>query len=200
MSKLQKVLKIYSIIFIIFALVSFGYSLFADILQRINENINIDKVAETQMLPFVNGAVFIIIGAALQAISGFWGLKSSLDPSSFFKAILSGIITISWQITGFIILFSNYILNIRLTIQIPMTFAFLAITFLARFKSTEGFKKRRLNLSSISQKALGDQKGKRFNIKNLFNVNYRQKKINLSNISLGKNVKRINIRPRRRFK
>lgn len=200
MSKLQKVLKIYSIVFIIFALVSFGYSIFADILQRINENLNIDKVAETEMLPFVNGALFIIIGAALQALSGFCGLKSSLNPSSFFNAIFWGIITISWQITGFIILFSNYIINIRLTVQIPMTFAFLAITFLARFKSAQGFKKRHLDLNSISRVALSDQKVKKFDIKKLFNVNYRQKKLDLSSLSAGKKVKRIDIRPKRKFK
>ncbi len=200
MTRLQKILRIYSIVFIIFALVSFGYSVFADILQRINENINIDRVADTEMIPFINGAAFIIIGAALQAVAGLYGLQSSNYIETIFRPIFVGIIAISWQITGFIILFSNHILNIRLIIQIPMTFAFLAIVFLAKFKSDAGFKKKHIDLSSVTSITMNDQKMKKFDLRSLFNVNYRQKRLNMPTFTGGKRVKRINIRPKRRFK
>ena len=200
MTRLQKILRIYSVAFIIFALVSFGYSVFADILQRINENINIDRVADTQMIPFINGAVFIIIGVILQATAGFFGLQSSNYIETIFRPIFTGIIAISWQITGFIILFSNRILNIRLIIQIPMTFVFLAIVFLAKFKSDTGFKKKHIDLTSVTGLTMNDQKVKKFDLRSLFNVSYRQKKINMPTFTGGKRVKRINIRPKRRFK
>ena len=200
MPKLHKIYKIYSIVFIAFGLISFGFSALSDLLGLINQNIQYDTVANAEMLTFINGGVFIIIGGLLQMLSGFYGFRSSENIGQIFKPIVLSVITIAWQLTGFIILFSNRHFNIRLVIQIPMTFIFLLLTFLIKFKSSDGLKKKHINLASGSVLNSGEKKIKKRNIASLFKINYNKKHVHKPQFSSGLRVKRINIKPKRKFK
>ena len=200
MPKLQKIYKIYSIIFIAFGLISFGFSAFSDLLGLINKNIQYDAVSEAEMLPFINGGVFIIIGGLLQMLAGLYGFRASEEIGLIFKPIVLSVVDISWQLTGFIILFSNHHFNIRLVLQIPMTFIFLLLACLIKFKSSAGLKKKRVNISPVPGITGGEKKLKKIDIASFFKINYSKKHIHKPQINTGRRIKRINIKPRRRFK
>ncbi len=201
MAKLQNILKIYSGVFMLFGLVSAAYSVFSEIVKLLNENVILDKVAAVSVMSHINGGLFLIIGGLLQIISGLVGFRSAKQLDRLFPPIVLSVVTISWQIAGFIILFTQRHINIRLAIQLLMTFFYLALLFTIRFKSTVGLKKKHLDLNPAAAILSGsEQLSKKRDVASLFKVNYRQKHVNIPIINLGGKRKRVNIKPRRRIK
>lgn len=201
MPRLQKIYKIYSIIFIVFGLISFGFSLFSDLLGLINENMKYDAISSANMLPLLDGSAFIIIGGLLQMLAGLYGYKASENLNVLFRPIVLGVLAIAWQITGFIILMSNHYLNIRLILQLPMTFIFLVMACLVKFKSSSGLKKKHVEFNPLSSLGSSEKKIKQRNIASFFQTNHTAKKhIHKPSINTGRKIKRINIKPTRKFK
>ncbi len=201
MGKLQNVLKTVSVLLIIFGLISFAYSAFSDLLTLFNKDSGYDVMSSIthDMLPFINGGAFICIGGILQVITGVFGIRASYDSDTVFRPIMLSIITIAWLITGFIILFTMKILNVRLIIQLLITIAFIVVALVIKFKTSQAGGKKSINKNIINDLGILDQKVKKRDITSLFKFNYRQKRVH--NVFTGKRrVKRINIKPTRKFK
>ena len=199
MGKLIKIFRIYSLAFIVVGVIAFIISVISGILNLLNIELAYDTVSSAKLF-FLDGRIFILIGGLLQAIAGYYGYQTYYDEECLFRAILFSILALTWQTAGFIVLLTNHIINIRLLLQIPMTFAFLVMALFLKYQTTNWIKKKHISANPLENILDGHSKHK--NIAHFFQGFASQKRHTkrMRMPILNIRVKRINIRPKRKFK
>lgn len=199
MGKLMKIFRIYSLAFIVVGLIAFILSVISGILNLLNIEIAYDTISSVKLF-FLDGRVFILIGGLLQTIAGYYGYQTYYYEEFLFRAILFSIFALAWQAAGLIVLLTNHIINIRLLLQIPMTFIFLVMALFLKYQTTDWIKKKHISFNPFENILNGHSK--RMNIAHFFQglASPKRHTVRVRMPLFHIRTRRINLKPRRRFR